>query len=107
MVACIYECGDIDEDYSRLKKADIYGKAIAEGICDYLRVKYIADSEPFKVRAKKNLIIRETSSLTSKKVGTAKKGVYTIVKVSSKGKRGKLKSGAGWITITDKYCEKL
>lgn len=107
MPAVIYECGDIEEDYVRLKKADVYGKAIAEGICDYLRVKYVAEDEPFKVRAKKKLVIRETASTSSKKVGYAKKGVYTIVKTSYNGTRGKLKSGAGWITITDKFCEKL
>lgn len=105
MPAVIFECGSIKKDLTRIKKHKVYGEAIAEGMCDYFNVPYV--EEEFKVRAKKNLIIRKTSSLSSKKVGTAKKGVYTIVKVSSNGKRGKLKSGTGWITITEKYCSKL
>lgn len=105
MPAVIFECGAIKADLKRIKKHKVYGEAIAEGICNYFDVEYVP--EEFKVRAKKNLIIRKTSSLTSKRTGTAKKGVYTITKVSSNGKRGKLKSGLGWITITDKYCEKL
>ena len=105
MPAVIFECGSIKADLKRVKKYKVYGEAIAEGICDYFGVEYVPES--FKVRAKKNLIIRKTSSLTSKKVGTAKKGVYTISKVSSNGKRGKLKSGLGWITITNSYCERL
>ncbi len=105
MTAVIYECGSIKADLKRIQKHKVYGEAIAEGICDCLNVPYV--EEEFKVRAKKNLIVRKTSSLTSKKTGTAKKGVYTIVKVSANGKRGKLKSGLGWITITDKYCDKL
>jgi N-acetylmuramoyl-L-alanine amidase len=105
MTAVIFECGAIKADLKKIQKHKVYGEAIAEGICDYFGVPYV--EEEFKVRAKKNLIVRKTAALTSKKTGTANKGIYTIVKVSSNGKRGKLKSGAGWITITDKYCEKL
>ena len=105
MTAVIFECGSIKADLKRIQKHKVYGEAIAEGICDYFDVPYV--EEEFKVRAKKNLIARKSSSLTSKKTGTVKKGTYTIVKVSANGKRGKLKSGLGWITITDKYCEKL
>ena len=105
MPAVIFECGSIKADLKRVQKYKVYGEAIAEGICDYFDVPYV--EEEFKVRAKKNLTVRKTSSLTSKKTGKAKKGIYTIVKVSANGKRGKLKSGLGWITITDKYCEKL
>lgn len=107
MPAVIYECGSIKADLTRIKKAKVYGEAIAEGICAHYGVPYAKDV-PFLVKTKGKLIIRKTSSLTSKRIGkTEKGGVYTIVKVTSNGNRGKLKSGAGWITITDKYCEKL
>ncbi len=60
----------------------------------------------FKVKAKGNLVVRKTQSLTSKKTRNLIKGhTYTIVEV--KGRRGKLKNGDGWITITDKFAEKL
>lgn len=60
----------------------------------------------FKVRAKGNLTVRKTASLASKKTRKLYKGhTYTIVEV--KGKRGKLKNGDGWITITDKYVDRL
>lgn len=63
--------------------------------------------QKFKVRAKGNLIVRKTSSLLSKKLKTLKKGsTYNIVRVSSNGKRGKLSTG-GWITITNKYVERI
>ena len=63
--------------------------------------------QKFKVRAKGNLIVRKTSSLLSKNLKTLKKGsTYNIVRVSSNGKRGKLSTG-GWITITNKYVERI
>ena len=61
----------------------------------------------FVVKAKSNLIAREKSSLTSKKTRTLDKGnKYGIIKVNSKGNRGQTIKG-DWITITDKYVEKL
>ncbi|MGF6375139.1 hypothetical protein M2140_000173 [Clostridiales Family XIII bacterium PM5-7] len=120
MPACIYETGSIKADLTKLKKSDAYGKAIAKGICDYLKVTFVDNSTPttpakpnnppktpFKIKAKGNLIVRKEPSLKSDKVSAtcAKGGVYTIVEVNKDGTRGKLKSGAGWITITDKYVE--
>ena len=105
MPAVIFECGSIKADLKRIKKHKAFGEAVAMGVCDYLDVPYI--EEAFKIRTKRKLTVRKTAALTSKKTGIAPKGMYTIVKVSSNGKRGKLKSGLGWITITDKYCEKL
>ena len=85
---------------------DDIAEALVKGVCDYYGVNYAV--EPFKVKTKGNLIIRKKASLLSKKAGRTKKGhVYTIVDVSANGKRGKLKSGAGWITITSKYCSKV
>lgn len=94
---------DWDED-SELKKM---GEALAKAAADYLKLstkKPKKQTVPFKVKAKCNLVVREKSILTSKKLDKiAKKGeIYTITKVI--GNRGQLKTG-GWITITDKYVK--
>ena len=106
MPSCIFETGSIKADFATLKKADAYGKAIAKGICDYLEVAF---EEPgFKVKVKGNLIVRKSVSLLSKKVNVLEKGVvYTIAETNKAGTRGKLKNGAGWITITNKYVERV
>ena len=52
------------------------------------------------------LNIRSGPGATKTKVGAIKdKGVYTIVKTS--GSWGMLKSGAGWINISSKYCKRV
>ena len=52
------------------------------------------------------LNIRKEASFTSQVVGTVKKGdVYTIVEVSNG--LGRLKSGAGWISMGTDYVEKV
>ena len=85
------------------------GIALAKAAAAYLKLKKKKAKEtqtPFRVKAKKNLIVRSTAALTSKKLQkTVKKGeIYTIIAV--KGNRGALKSG-GWITITDKFVDRL
>ena len=85
------------------------GIALAKAAAAYLKLKKKKAKEaqtPFRVKAKKNLIVRSTAALTSKKLQkTVKKGeIHTIIAV--KGNRGALKSG-GWITITDKYVDRL
>ena len=110
MPACIFETGSIKADLKMLRDDyDDYGKALAKGLCNFLGITFQADDVPFKVKAKSNLKIREEASLDSKAVKeVCKKGtVYTIVETASNGTRGKLKSGAGWITITDKYVERI
>lgn len=53
-----------------------------------------------------DLNIRNGAGTSYSPVGQAKKNVkYTIVKTS--GNWGKLKSGAGWINISEKYCKKM
>lgn len=106
MPSCIFETGSIKADLKKLRdQYDAYGKALAKGLCDFLGIDFVCDT--FKVRAKGNLIVRKTASTASSKIKTLEKGkVYTIVEVNQKGNRGKLKSG-GWITITNKYVEKL
>lgn len=63
--------------------------------------------EPFRVRVKVNrLNYRAGAGMSYKVKGTVKKGeVYTIVDV--KGSWGKLKSGAGWISISNSYVDRL
>lgn len=107
MPSCIFETGSIKADLKILRdQPDNYGKALAKGFCNFLGIKF---QEPnFKVRAKKNLIVRSTPSLTSKKLDkVCKKGMtYTIIETNEKGTRGRLKTG-GWITITSKYVERI
>ena len=52
---------------------------------------------PFYAKASRSVNIRKNASPTSQIVGSAKKGVYTVVAVN--GNWGKLKSGAGWINL--------
>lgn len=61
----------------------------------------------FKVRTKGKLIAREGASLTSEQTRTLVKGkVYGIIKTGANGTRGKTVRG-DWITITEKYAERL
>lgn len=93
------------------------GEDAAKGILDYLGIAekpietVVEHAEtvknvPFIVKLKDDLNIRKTPNGDIVKPNGAKKGIcYTIVDVS--GNWGKLKSGAGWICITDKYVTKL
>lgn len=106
MPACIFETGSIKADLKILRdKPEEYGKALAKGLCDFLQIKFTGEKD-FQIKPKMNLKVREKASLTSKELDKiAKKGeVYTIVKTD--GSRGELKSG-GWVTITDKYVERI
>lgn len=106
MPACIFETGSIRADLSDLKKADVYGRAIARGICNYLKVSF--NEGAFKIKTKGKLIVRKSVLLTSRKVDVLNEGAtYTIIETNKTGTRGKLKSGAGWITITSKYVERV
>ncbi len=64
-------------------------------------------SGTFMVRVITNsLNIRTSPKMANNKCGVVYKGdVYTIVETQDGW--GKLKSGVGWIKITDKYCERL
>ena len=68
-------------------------------------------SVPFKVRIiDQALNIRKAAGVSNKAVGVIRGGgVYTIVEVAQVGSAvwGKLKSGAGWINIGEKYCQKV
>ena len=57
-----------------------------------------------------DLTIRAGAGMNNKAVGHIKdRGTYTIVEVKYNGKTpwGKLKSGAGWISLHSKYVERL
>ncbi|MGN0587137.1 MAG: N-acetylmuramoyl-L-alanine amidase family protein [Oscillospiraceae bacterium] len=88
------------------------------------RVKYIMDcgenvdiaestdtEVPFCVRViDPALNIRAAAGVSNKAVGVIRGGgVYTIVETQNVGTAvwGRLKSGAGWINIGEKYCEKV
>ena len=64
-------------------------------------------NKEFKVKVTVDALnIRKEPSADSKKVGCiTNKGTYTITKTS--GSWGYLKSGAGWINISNKYVQRL
>ena len=62
--------------------------------------------EPYRVKITKTCNVRKKPTAASKKIMTLTAGgAYTIVKLNSTKKWGKLKSGAGWIRL--KYTKKL
>ena len=101
------------------KGQQAYAEAVAESIIEYLGLKKVtttqttpstpatpvSSSESFTVKVKvDSLNIRKEASFDSAVVGTVKKGeVYTITKESNG--LGKLKSGAGWISL--KYTQRV
>lgn len=66
---------------------------------------------PFKVKILDSALnIRSGTGVSNKAVGVIRGGgIYTIVAVEQVGASvwGKLKSGAGWINIGEKYCERV
>lgn len=66
----------------------------------------LQNSGTYQVKLLDNLNIRKTPNGTIVQVNGAKKGIiYTIVE--TQGSWGKLKSGAGWISVSDKYVKKV
>ena len=66
---------------------------------------------PFKVRVVDSALnIRSGAGVSNKAVGVIRGGgIYTIVAVEQVGTAlwGRLRSGAGWINIGEKYCERV
>lgn len=104
-------------DDAELKKL---GAAYAEAAAEYLglKKKVVAPKEETPVKDEfKPYLVKITASVLNVRAGagvsyrvntTVKKGgVYTIVgeKMNGSTKWGKLKSGAGWVSL--KYCKKL
>ena len=114
---------DTANDYKVItsdKGQQAYADAVVEGLVEYLGLTKKEQSvnppssttpttpnETFTVKIKvDSLNIRKTASFDSPVVGTVKKGeVYTIVE--QQNGLGRLKSGAGWISMGDKYVEKV
>lgn len=68
---------------------------------------YVEYDSNFLIKPKVNLLIRSGASLLSKKKGTLEKnGLYRVTKTGADGTRGYV-LGWGWVTITEKYVEKI
>ncbi len=96
-------CDDKDDVKIFNKNKAKIGKLIAEALVN--KTINIKPSE-FKVRVKCDLNIRSGAGTDFPVVGVIKdNGTYTITDTS--GNWGKLKSGAGWINISDKYVSRM
>lgn len=103
---------DADDAQLYYANVDRIAKAIAEGITGTaiiekkeIQIEPIMVVNPFQIKVlADSLNIRKEPSTTSVIVGNiAKGGVYTITQMS--GNWGALKSGAGWVYISDKYVQ--
>jgi N-acetylmuramoyl-L-alanine amidase len=104
-----------------------YAKAIAEGLIEFLGLKKVSSKPststsstssgtPFKVKFKEEMNVRKNAGpkceqvIQNGKPLVCKKGtIYTIVETTKVGTAlwGKLKSGAGWVCIAAKYCDRV
>lgn len=115
--ALLIECCFVDDkDDAALYDADKMASAIVTGITgtaptvspDTSAPPAIPSANPtvYQVRLLDDLNIRKTPNGSIVQVNGAKKGIiYTIVETS--GSWGRLKSGAGWICVSDKYVKKM
>jgi N-acetylmuramoyl-L-alanine amidase len=107
--ALLIECCFVDDkDDIKLYDTDKLARAIVAGLGVQLSSqKTTTASKDLKVKVKSDTLnIREGAGVKYKVVGMVHKNeVYTIVKRS--GSWGKLKSGIGWINISNKYVIKL
>lgn len=129
MVAVLCECAFVDNNKDNniidtVTEQKKFGVAYAKAILEYLGIKYKTpgssvskpskpkpSNKSFLVKVKvSDLTIRAGAGMNNKPVGHIRdKGIYTIVYVKYNGSTpwGKLKSGAGWISLLDKYVKKL
>lgn len=109
LVRGIQKRNNIDDDHV-IRHFDVNGKICPGPYIEKLSWEKLHSKlvgKYFKIKAKGNLIARKTSSTLSAKTRTLEKGkVYGIIATNKKGTRGKTVKG-DWITITDKYVEKL
>ena len=111
--AVLIECCFVDDkDDIKIYDADKMARAIVTALGVQVTslqqtTKNTSDSSDMRVKVKvDDLNIRAGAGVKHKVVGMIHKGeVYTIVKRS--GTWGKLKSGIGWINISNKYVSKL
>lgn len=115
MPAILCECGFMDNvDEAFLLKSNEYrvkcANAITEGIIEYLDIKEVKEEpkEEIKQEPQSVFTVKITTDTLNVRAGagtnykintTVKKGeIYTIIE--EKGNWGKLKSGAGWISLS-------
>lgn len=92
------------EDWNEDHELKVMGEALARAAVDYLDIES-AEEEKYRVLTP-TLNVRIGPGTEYNIVAKVKKSeVYTITK--TKGNWGKLKSGAGWINISTKYCKKV
>lgn len=95
-----------------------YAKAVAEALITFLDLKRKAPAskqpattdETFKVKFKEDMNVRKGPGTKYAKVTIVKKNyVYTIVAMKDVNgvPWGKLKSGAGWVSIASRYCTRV
>lgn len=113
--ALLIECCFVDDfDDAALYNADKMAMAIVKGITGIVSSIQPVPNKPsssneqdtYQVKLLTNLNIRKSPNGTIVQKGGAKKGIiYTIVETS--GTWGRLKSNAGWISVSDKYVTKF
>lgn len=100
-----------------------FGVAYAKAILEYLGIGYKpvvvetpTNTETFKVKFKEDMNVRKGPGTKNDQVFQngefvvcKKNYVYTIVETTKVGTAlwGKLKSGAGWVCIATKYCDRV
>ena len=85
MPACIFECGSIKADASKwneTKEIDAWGKAIAQGICDFVGITF---KDPSKTTTASKTT-SQTQTTTTSKVDYTKKVASKVVTASIKEK---------------------
>lgn len=126
MTAVLFESFFVDNDTDNnigdtVAEQEAFGVAYAKAILEYLGVSYQVNtgnttqpSQPsggtFLVKVLCDLNIRSGPGVNNKLVGTiTDKGTYTIVETRYVGTVpwGRLKSGAGWISIHEKYVKRV
>lgn len=110
----LIECGFMtNKAEAELMKSDVFCKECAEetarGFCEYLNIPYKEEDTyklfDIRIRILGTVAIKNSPSLIGKTLKKINSGVYTIVKTN--GNYGYLKSGAGWIDLSDKNVKKL
>ena len=97
---------DFSNKYCPHRTLDIGWASFVNMVKDYLNELNAPATKPFLVQIIcDELNIRQKANFTSKVVGTVKRGeVYTIV--AEENGLGKLKSGAGYISLNSKYVKR-
>ena len=91
------------KDWNEDKELKKMGEALAKAAAEFLDLK-IKEAR-YKI-AVDSLNVRSGPGTHHKIMTTVKEGeVYTIIETS--GSWGKLKSGAGWINVSEKYCKRM